>query len=91
MSKISKKNIKKIEEEILRVIFDAGLEGMFTVRIADEIIRDDEFVLRILKSLEKRKLINQIKNSNKGREYGRKRKWIMTSSAYEAYKGLLGE
>lgn len=91
MSKISKKNIKKIEEDVLRIVFDAGLAGIFTFKIAEELARDDEFVLRILKGLEKNEIIRQVKKSGKGHEYYRKRKWVMTTNAYEKYKQLLGE
>lgn len=89
MSKLSEKKIEKIKEDILSVLFDSGLKGMFTYHIAEEIARDDEFVLKLLKELEIKKLVKFKTKSLKGRELKRKKLWVMTDSAYRAYRELV--
>jgi len=89
MSQISKKKVEKIKEEILSVLFEAGLRGMFTKQISDEIARNDEFVLKLLLELEKQNVIKQIRNTKKGTQFIRRKQWTMTDKAYETYKTLL--
>ncbi|MDP2908394.1 MAG: hypothetical protein Q8N77_01170, partial [Nanoarchaeota archaeon] len=80
---------EKIKEEILYVLYDSGLRGVFTKQISDEIARNDEFVLKILKTMEKQRLIKQMKNTKKGTTFIRRKQWTMTDEAYEMYKKLL--
>ena len=89
MSKISQKKIEKIKEEILSVLFESGMRGMFTKQISDEIARNDEFVLRLLENLETQKIIKQIKKTKKGTEFIRRKQWTLTNKAYQTYKKLL--
>lgn len=89
MSKISKKKVEKIKEVILRVLYDAGIRGMFTKRISDEIARNDEFVLKLLLDMEKQGLAKQMKNTKKGTQFIRRKQWTLTDQAYEEYKKLL--
>jgi len=89
MSKISQKKVEKIKEDILSVLFDAGIRGMFTKQISDEIARNDEFVLKLLNELEKQKIVKQMRKTKKGTEFIRRKQWTLTTKAYEAYKDLL--
>jgi len=89
MSKISEKKIKKVKEEILSVLFDSGMRGMFTNQISEEIARNDEFILRLLKEMEKQKIVKQMKKTKKGTEFIRRKQWTLTNKAYEAYKNLM--
>lgn len=89
MSKISQKKIEKIKEDILSALFEAGMRGMFTKQISDEIARNDEFVLRLLKNLEKQNVVKQIKRTKKGAEFIRRKQWVFTDKAYETYKKLI--
>ncbi|MCG2717321.1 MAG: hypothetical protein L6408_00600, partial [Nanoarchaeota archaeon] len=82
MSKISEKKVEKIKENILSVLFDAGMRGMFTKQIGDEIARNDEFVLRLLKELEKQKIIKQMNKTKKGTTFIRRKQWTLTNKAY---------
>ncbi|MBM3200701.1 hypothetical protein FJZ53_07210 [Candidatus Woesearchaeota archaeon] len=88
MSKISEKKVNKIKEEILSVLFDAGLRGMFTKQISDEIARNDEFILKILFDLEKQSLVKQMVHTRKGTQFIRRKQWTLTDQAYDAYKKL---
>ncbi len=89
MSQISKKKVEKIKEEILSVLFESGLRGLFTKQISDEIARNDEFVLKLLQDLEKQNIVKQIKNAKKGTRFIRRKQWTMTDKAYETYKSLI--
>ena len=89
MSKISQKKVEKIKEEILAILFESGLRGMFTKQISDEIARNDEFVLTLLQDMEKQNLVKQMKNTKKGTQFIRRKQWTMTDKAYEVYKNLL--
>ncbi|MBI2673121.1 hypothetical protein HYX19_02575 [Candidatus Woesearchaeota archaeon] len=87
MSKISNKNIEKIKNEVLYVLFESKLSGLFTKEIADEVARDDEFILGMLKEFEKNNII-KIVNPPSKTNFIRRKKWIMTEEAYKKYKEL---
>lgn len=89
MSKISQKKVEKIKEEILSVLFEANMRGMFTKQISDEIARNDEFVLKLLLDMEQQNLVKQMKKTRKGTEFIRRKQWTLTDKAYEAYKQLI--
>lgn len=89
MSRISQKKVEKIKEDILSVLFEAGMHGMFTKQIGDEIARNDEFTLKLLQNMEKQEIIKQIIKTKKGAEFIRRKQWMLTDNAYEAYKKLL--
>lgn len=89
MSKISQKKVEKIKEDILSVLFEAGMRGLFTKQISDEIARNDEFVLKLLLDMEKQKLVKPIQRTKKGTDFIRRKQWTLTNKAYEAYKQLL--
>ena len=86
MSKISRINKDKIKDELLRILYDSYPNFMYTYQVSENIIRDDEFVLNLLKELENDKLIKTF-NENKGKKV--KRKWGLTKEAYSKYKELL--
>jgi hypothetical protein len=88
MSKISEEKQQKIKEEILNLLFHNSPKSLFTSEIASEIIRDEEFVLKLLKDMKKQKLVDHVKNNNRGYEYLIRRKWFMPKETYSAYKKL---
>ena len=89
MSKLSEDNIKKIKEEILSLLYHNNLKAMFTNSISQELIRDEEFVKRLLLELKNEDLVIEVKKSHKGAEYSRRRRWQLSPKALEAYKGLI--
>nr|MBA4405182.1 hypothetical protein [Nanoarchaeum sp.] len=89
MPKIGEKKINKLKEEILALLYEHPINPLFTSEIAEEIIRDEEFTLRILKDLHKSGLINEIKTNQKGREFLARRKWSLKPSVYSQYKQLI--
>ena len=86
MSKISQEKIERLKEEVLRVLYESYPEFKYTYQVSDSLLRDDEFILDLLKDLERLKLITQIEES-KGKNV--KRKWGLTKLTYEKYKELL--
>lgn len=86
MSKISEHKEKRIKEEILRLLYENYPKLMYTVEIADELIRDDEFILKLMKYLNKANLAT-IFEENMGRKV--KRKWGLNKDAYKEYKKLI--
>ena len=86
MSKISLNKIERIKEEILRSLYESYPEFKYTYQISDAVLRDDEFVLDLLKELKKLNLVTSLEES-KGNNI--KRKWSLTNLTYEKYKELL--
>lgn len=84
MSKVSKSKSDRIKEGIVQYLFDESPKSVFTYQIAEDLVRDKEFVLRLLLELEKDKLVLQTQKN-----FTRKRKWALSDGAYNAYKGLL--
>ena len=90
MPKINDKNRQKIKEQILQILFENNLKPLFTANIAEEIIRDEEFVLDLLNELNKEGFLKKINKNIKGKEYLSRRKWILKSKVYSQYKQLSG-
>lgn len=84
MSKISDNRLGRIEANILRILYDESPKPISANKIAELEVRDKQFVLRLLKGLEKKKLV-----SNVTREFTRKSFWIMSEEAYKKYEELL--
>jgi hypothetical protein len=84
MSKVSQESMERIQSNILRILYDEAPVSISANRIAEIEIRDKQFILKLLKDLERKKLV---KNATK--HFSRKNFWIMTSSAYKRYEELL--
>ena len=89
MSKLSQTKINKIKEEIVSLLYNSNLKPMFTNEVASHLIRDEEFIKKILLKLKKEGLINEVNKSQKGNEYRRWRRWALTNKTYEAYNKLI--
>ena len=86
MPPISKEKKDKISEQILAHLFNQSPESKFTSTIAKEIARDEEFTKKLLKELQKQKLIIKIKKNSSGAEYIRRERWRLSNSTFEIYK-----
>ena len=84
--KISKEKKEKISEQILLVLFNSSPKSFFTVQIAREIARDEEFTKKILLDLKSKNLVTEIKKNPKGIPYIRRSRWNISDKAYKAYK-----
>lgn len=86
MTRVSEKNKDKIKESILSILYHNSPKSLFGAEIAREIIRDEEFVKKLLFELERKGLITAIKKSSNGIDYSKRIRWRLTNGAYKAYK-----
>ena len=84
--KISNQKRDKIYEQILAFLYSISPKALFTMNIAKEIARDEEFVKTLLIDLKKKGLIIEIKKSPKGISYLKRSRWTLSDIAYQAYK-----
>jgi DNA-binding IscR family transcriptional regulator len=86
MPKISQQKKDRIAEQILHYLFSSSPQPLFTAQIASEIARDEEFTLSLLSSLKSKGLVLEVNKNNSGTDYIRRKRWIISPKAYEAYK-----
>ncbi|VVB83503.1 Uncharacterised protein [uncultured archaeon] len=84
--KISEQKKEKICEQILAILYSASPKSLFTLNIAKELARDEEFVKSLLINLKKKDLIIEIKKNPKGILYLKRSRWKLGDNAYKAYK-----
>jgi len=84
--KISTNKKEKISEQILSYLFHSFPNTPYTAEIAREIIRDEEFVKRLLLDLTEKGLVVPIKKNNKGNPLLKRSKWRLSTKVYEIYK-----
>ncbi len=84
--KISDKKREKIYEQILALLYFVSPKPLFTLNIAQEIARDEEFIKSLLLELKKKELIVEIKKNPKGLPYTKRSRWKLSDNAYQAYK-----
>ncbi len=83
---ISVKNKQKISEQILAYLYSINPRAVFTVKIAQELVRDEEFVKRLLIDLKKKGFVIDINKNSKGITYLKRIRWKLSDKAYSAYK-----
>jgi predicted transcriptional regulator len=86
---ISEKKIKRIKEDILSLLYENPAKPLFTSHIAEEMIRDEEFILRLLNELNKEGLIDKIQTNSDGKKFLARKKWTLKSNVYSQYKQLI--
>jgi len=84
--KISLQKREKIYEQILAHLYSVSPKSLFTLNIASEIARDEEFVKSLLLELKKKGLVVEIKKNPQGSPYLKRSRWKLTDSTYQAYK-----
>ena len=84
--KISENKKEKISERILTFLYSINPKAIFTSKIAQEIIRDEEFTKKLLILLKKKNLVLEINKNSKGIQYIRRSRWKLSDKAYEAYR-----
>ena len=85
MPRISNSKKERISEQILHHLFSQSPKPLFTSQIAEEIARDEEFTLSLLKELKTKSLILEINKNTQGKEYLRRKRWLLSSPAYKIY------
>ncbi len=86
MTRVSESNQEKIKEAILSALYHSSPKALFGAEIAREIIRDEEFVKRLLLDLEKKGLVISVKKNSEGIDYLKRARWRMTNQVFKAYK-----
>lgn len=89
MPRISDKKVQRIKEDILSFLYDNPAKPLFTAHIAEEMIRDEEFTLRLLKELNKEGFIDKIQTNSDGKKFLARKKWTLKSNVYSQYKQLI--
>ncbi|MBI2124257.1 hypothetical protein HYT92_00540 [Candidatus Pacearchaeota archaeon] len=83
---ISQKKRDKIAEQILSLLYHSFPRQLFTSGVSDEIARDEEFTLKLLKELEKKNLVASVKKNPQGKIYSKRTKWRLSNQAHEIYR-----
>jgi len=84
--RISEEKKEKIYEQILALLYSVSPKPLFTLNIAKEIARDEEFIKNLLLELKKKELIVEIKKNSQGIVYLKRSRWKLTDEAYQVYK-----
>ncbi|MFA5071445.1 MAG: hypothetical protein WC511_03710 [Candidatus Pacearchaeota archaeon] len=84
--RISNEKKEKIYEQILALLYSVSPKPLFTLNIAKEIARDEEFIKTLLLELKKKELIIEIKKNPQGTVYLKRSRWKLTDEAYQVYK-----
>jgi len=84
--KISEKKREKISEQIISLLYSIIPKSLFTIEIAREIARDEEFTKELLLNLKQKNIIVEIKKNPKGIPYLRRSRWRLSDKVYNFYK-----
>ena len=85
MPRISKEKVEKISEQILSYLYSVFPKLVFTVDVAREIARDEEFVKRLLIGLEGKGLVVRVGKNSKGTDYLARIRWRISNRAHAIY------
>ena len=83
--KISDKKKEKISEQIMAFLYSQSPKLFFTVKIAHEMARDEEFIKKLLIELKSKNLVIEIKKNPKGKDYIKRSRWKISDAAFTAY------
>ena len=84
--RLSKDKKDRISEQILSFLFHSFPSEPFTAEIAREVVRDEEFIKRILFELKDQNLVLAIRKNNKGDLFSRRLKWRLSNKVYDVYR-----
>lgn len=87
--RISEEKKEKICEQILNYLFSISPKSVFTINIAKEIARDEEFTKKLMIFLKKKDLVVEIKKNPEGTTYLKRSRWKLTDKTYALYKKLI--
>lgn len=88
MSQISIRVKERIKEEILRILFENSPKPIYTNKLAEIVLRDDEFTLTLLTELEKQGFVKKVKKNKHGVDFTARKPWVLEPKIYIAYKKL---
>ncbi len=67
MSRISQPAFKRIAEQALGVLYDAFPVPLSTRQVSEQLVRDNEFTLKVLAFLEQQKLVLRVEQGKMGK------------------------
>jgi len=85
MPTISDEKVEKISEQILFYLYEVFPRLVFTVDVARELARDEEFVKKLLLGLEKKGLVVRVGKNSNGVSYLKRMRWRISNRAHEVY------
>ena len=85
MPRISNEKVEKISEQILSYLFEVFPRLVFTVDVARELARDEEFMKKILLGLEEKDLVVRVNKNSNGENYLKRMRWRISNRAHEVY------
>lgn len=88
MPRISEEKIEKISEQILSYLFGVFPRLVFTVDVARETARDEEFVKRLLLGLEEKGAVVRVGKNSKGEVYLARMRWRISNRAHAVYSAV---
>jgi len=84
--RLSQDKKNRIIEQILSFLYHSFPEEPFTAEIARELVRDEEFIKRLLFELKEKALVVPIVKNKKGEPFSRRLRWRLSNKVYEVYK-----
>jgi len=85
MPRISDEKIERISEQILSYLYSVFPRLVFTVDVARELARDEEFVKRLLLGLEEKGLVVRVSKNSDGVDYLSRMRWRISNKAHAVY------
>ncbi len=86
--RISEQKKERICEQIISYLFSISPKAVFTINVAHEVVRDEEFTKTLLLRLKKKGLVNEIKKNPSGIPYLKRSRWKLSDKAYSSYRKL---
>ena len=83
--KLSQTKKDKIAEQILSYLYHCFPKEPFTAEIAREVVRDEEFIKKILFDLKEKNFVISIRKNIKGEPFSRRLKWRLSNKVYDVY------
>ena len=85
MPRISAEKLERISEQILSYLYGVFPRLVFTVDIAREIARDEEFMKRLLVDMEGKGLVVGVRKNSEGVDYSARIRWRLSNRVHEVY------
>jgi len=83
---LSQKKREALMNEINSILYyEAPINGMFTKQIADKLIRDKEFIKKLLFEMEKKRWVRKVKRNKRNYNYMSRRKWVLSDNVRKLF------
>jgi predicted HTH transcriptional regulator len=86
MVKLSERIVKLLKDDVVSILYENAPVSLFTNEIAMELRRDNEFTKKLLEELKVKGLVEEVRKSNKGKEYIKRTKWRIPPKVMSAFE-----